>query len=81
MVPFWVPKYEVPYYNRDPKRDHNFDNHPYVYSSKDFMGLDSGLDSGVHGDYTVHTAHCSAHRSCRAGRAQSFKGTGLSSNG
>ena len=23
------PKYEVPYYNRDPKRDHNFDNHPY----------------------------------------------------
>ena len=19
----------VPYYNRDPKRDHNFDNHPY----------------------------------------------------
>ena len=23
------PKYWVPYYNRDPKRDHNFDNHPY----------------------------------------------------
>ena len=22
------PKYSVPYYNRDPKRDHNFDNHP-----------------------------------------------------
>ena len=20
----------MPYYNRDPKRDHNFDNHPYV---------------------------------------------------
>ena len=19
----------MPYYNRDPKRDHNFDNHPY----------------------------------------------------
>ena len=24
-------KYEVPYYNRDPKRDHNFDNHPNVF--------------------------------------------------
>ena len=23
------PKYEVPYYNKDPKKDHNFDNHPY----------------------------------------------------
>ena len=22
-------KYSVPYYNRDPKRDHNFDNHPH----------------------------------------------------
>ena len=21
----------MPCYNRDPKRDHNFDNHPYVY--------------------------------------------------
>ena len=20
----------MPYYNRDPKRDHNFDNHPYI---------------------------------------------------
>ena len=20
----------MPYYNRDPKRDHNFDNHPYT---------------------------------------------------
>ena len=27
---FGYPKYQVPYYNRDPKRDHNFDNHPYV---------------------------------------------------
>ena len=25
---FGYPKYEVPYYNRDPKRDHNFDNRP-----------------------------------------------------
>ena len=29
MVPFGYPKYLVPYYNRDPKRDHDFDNHPY----------------------------------------------------
>ena len=26
---FGYPKYQVPYYNRDPKRDHNFYNHPY----------------------------------------------------
>ena len=25
---FGYPKYEVPYYIRDPNRDHNFDNHP-----------------------------------------------------
>ena len=25
---FGYPKYLVPYYNRDPKRDHNFDNPP-----------------------------------------------------
>ena len=25
------PKYLGPYYNRNPKRDHNFDNHPYIY--------------------------------------------------
>ena len=28
MVPFGYPTYVVPYYNRDPKMDHNFDNHP-----------------------------------------------------
>ena len=34
MVPFWVPKYEVPYYNGDPKRGHNFENYPArVYGS------------------------------------------------
>ena len=28
MVPFYgYPKYEVPYYNRDPIRGHKFDNH------------------------------------------------------
>ena len=26
---FGYPKYSVPYYNRDPKRDHHFDNHPF----------------------------------------------------
>ena len=25
---FGYPKYWVPYYHRDPKRDHSFDNHP-----------------------------------------------------
>ena len=27
---FGYPKYSVPYYNRDPKRDCDFDDHPYV---------------------------------------------------
>ena len=27
---FGYPKYSVPYYHKDPKRDHNFDNHPYM---------------------------------------------------
>ena len=31
MVPLWYLKYCGPYYNRYPKRDHNFDNHPYIY--------------------------------------------------
>ena len=31
MVPFLgYPKYSVPYYDRDPKKDHNFGNHPYI---------------------------------------------------
>ena len=32
------PKYEVPYYNGDPKRDHNFDNHPDVKSLPKVQG-------------------------------------------
>ena len=26
--PFGSPKYSVPYYSMDPKKDHNFDNNP-----------------------------------------------------
>ena len=26
---FGYPKYSVPYFTRDPQRDHNLDNHPY----------------------------------------------------
>ena len=29
----------MPYYYRDPKRDHNFDNHPYIT----WVGLEEGL--------------------------------------
>ena len=29
-VPFGYPKYQVPYYNKDPKGDHNLNNHPYI---------------------------------------------------
>ena len=39
----------MPYYNRDPKRDHNFDNHP---NQAIIMGLYSGRN-GIqgYGDY------------------------------
>ena len=30
MVPVWVPYILVLYDTREPKRDHNFDNHPHV---------------------------------------------------
>ena len=29
---FGYPKYKVPFYNRDPKRAHNFDNHLYIHT-------------------------------------------------
>ena len=29
--PFLGPLNYAPYYNKDPKRDHNFENPPYVY--------------------------------------------------
>ena len=28
----------MPYYNRDPKRDHNFDNHPCAFVVQDWLG-------------------------------------------
>ena len=31
MVPFWIPIIIRHLISRDPKRDHNFDNHPYYY--------------------------------------------------
>ena len=50
MVPFWVPKYEVPYYNRDPKGDQNFENHlgegclegPCAGGAREYTSLKSG---------------------------------------
>ena len=35
---FGYPKYYVPYYNKEPKRDHNFDNHPSQGSECGFVG-------------------------------------------
>ena len=35
--PFWGPKYSVPYYNEDPKRDPTIDNHPYKYMLAKYM--------------------------------------------
>ena len=35
---FGYPKYSGPYYSRDPKRDHNFDNHPYPWGQYRYLG-------------------------------------------
>ena len=47
MSLFGYLKYLVPYCNRDPKRDHNFDNHPYELWSK-------LLKEGHIGEYIGH---------------------------
>ena len=39
---FGYPKNSVPYCNRDPQRDHNFDNHPYIVFVFKFWGLGLG---------------------------------------
>ena len=39
---FGYPKYKVPYYNKDPKRDPNIDNHP----------MDFGIEFGIPDDGT-----------------------------
>ena len=38
----------MPYYNRDPKRDHNFDNHPYKVLQVD-EGMDNKIETTVDG--------------------------------
>ena len=40
----------MPYYNRDPKRDHNFDNHPYRHCTGVFRD-----DIGMYRDICVYT--------------------------
>ena len=37
--PFLDPQTQVPYLNKDPKRDHNFDNHPYGVLIKGLLGF------------------------------------------
>ena len=49
---FGYPKYEVPYYDRDPKRDHNFENHPH-----------GGLKCFGDGTSTAKSAKCTGHSS------------------
>ena len=34
--PFLGPLNEAPYYNRDPKRDHNFDNPPHARNTVEY---------------------------------------------
>ena len=46
---FGYPKYEVPYYHKDPKRDPDIDNHPLGVSSMRSKGFKvQGLDSGAY---------------------------------
>ena len=37
----------MPYYNKDPKRDHNFDNHPYGFGVKGVAGLRFRVQTSV----------------------------------
>ena len=41
----------MPYYNRDPKRDPNFDNHPHGPALKSRKPQPSGGDVGVDQNY------------------------------
>ena len=36
----------MPYYNRDPERDHNFDNHPYIWFRVWGLGCRGGALKG-----------------------------------
>ena len=47
---FGCPKYEVPYYSRDPKRDHDFDNHPSGQQELQ-SEMDTPFIQGLHGDF------------------------------
>ena len=57
VVKLWslcgYPKYRVPYYNSNPKRNHNFDNHPYGVSGV-------GLSSSCFRDHLIsnYLGHC-----------------------
>ena len=52
-APFWVPKYLVPYYKRDPKRDHRFDTHPVRFGCRfeGFARLGSSERSLMHAGF------------------------------
>ena len=50
---FGYPKYKVPFYNRDPKRDHNFDNHPHLFAHGIFLALQALREETRAGPPTV----------------------------
>ena len=43
----------MPYYNKDPKRDHNFDNHPYSGASGGCGSSEKGFSSGGTSSSTI----------------------------
>ena len=47
---FGYPKYEVPYSSRDPKRDHDFDNHPNGQQELQ-SEMETPFIQGLHGDF------------------------------
>ena len=53
----------MPYYNRDPKRDHNFDNHPYVGWMRGLCVSELGSWSCKVGEVAVLEA---SERCCKA---------------
>ena len=46
----------MPYYNRDTKRDHDFDNHPHIYKGN-VRNLQGGSPSGCVGNLFEKLPH------------------------
>ena len=53
----------MPYSNRDPKRDHNFDNHPETSLTTYWIGLSGGSSECLCSEHSHKTKRHASHRS------------------